>query len=144
LLKADVEALVNTVNCVGVMGKGIALEFKQTFPRNFEVYQKACKTGEVKPGSMFVFKTGSIFKPQYIINFPTKRHWRDNSKIDNIKTGLVALIREISQLNIQSVAVPPLGCGLGGLNWSIVRPMIEKAFEDLPDVQVLLYEPEGS
>ena len=142
LLKADAEALVNTVNCIGVMGKGIALQFKQAFPNNFDAYQKACKTGEVKPGAMFVFKTGSMFIPKYIINFPTKRHWRDNSKADDIETGLDALVQEIKQLNIQSIAMPPLGCGLGGLNWNIVRPMIEKAFEVLPEVRVLLYAPE--
>ena len=144
LLKADAEALVNTVNCVGYMGKGIALQFKQAFPENFEVYQKACHTGDVKPGSMFIFKTGSMFNPKYIINFPTKRHWRGDSKIDDIKAGLVALVQEIKQLNIQSVAVPPLGCGLGGLNWNLVRPMIEKAFEALPEVQVFLFAPEGA
>lgn len=144
LLEADAEALVNTVNCDGFMGKGIALQFKQAFPENFKAYEKACRAGEVRPGTMFIFPTGSLVNPRYIINFPTKRHWRGKSRLEDIDSGLQALIAEIRQLGIQEVAVPPLGCGFGGLDWPKVRPMIERAFEALPNVSVHLYEPAGA
>lgn len=144
LLEADAEALVNTVNCVGCMGKGIALQFKKAFPANFSAYQKACRKKEVRPGRMLVFATGSMLNPKYVINFPTKRHWRGNSRIADIEAGLPALIAEIKKHNIKSVAVPPLGCGLGGLRWADVRPLIEQAFREVPDVAVLLFEPAGA
>jgi O-acetyl-ADP-ribose deacetylase (regulator of RNase III) len=144
LLTADAEALVNTVNCVGFMGKGIALQFKQAFPWNNKLYEAACRAGEVEPGKMLIYDNGGLRKPHYIINFPTKRHWRGNSQISDIEIGLDALTAEVRRLNIRSVAVPPLGCGLGGLDWGEVRPMIEKAFSELPDVCVLLYEPKGA
>ncbi len=144
LLVADAEALVNTVNCVGYMGKGIALQFKQAFPVNFKAYEKACRTHEVKPGRMFIFETGSMVNPRYIINFPTKRHWRGKSRIEDIESGLTALIADVKRLGIHSIAVPPLGSGLGGLDWNLVRPMIERAFADLPDVRVLLFSPQGA
>jgi O-acetyl-ADP-ribose deacetylase (regulator of RNase III) len=144
ILQADTEALVNTVNCVGYMGKGIALQFKQAYPENFRAYEKACRAKAVQPGRMFVFETGRIMPPQYIINFPTKRHWRDKSRIEDIKSGLVALTEEVQCLGLHSIAVPPLGCGNGGLNWSEVRPLIESAFASLPDVRVLLYAPHGA
>ena len=95
LLKADAEALVNTVNCVGIMGRGIALQFKNAFPANFKAYAVACRRGEVQPGRMFVFETGTFTNPRYIINFPTKRHWRGKSRLEDIETGLTALAREI-------------------------------------------------
>ena len=144
LLEAKAEALVNTVNCVGHMGKGIALQFKKAFPENSKKYERACRAKEVRPGRMFVFETGSIFSPKYIINFPTKRHWRGKSRLEDIEAGLQALVEVVKKLGISSVAVPPLGCGLGGLDWSVVRPMIEKAFASLPMVQVLLFEPRGA
>ena len=144
LLKANAEALVNTVNCVGVMGKGIALQFKQAYPDNFRQYAKACRAIEVMPGQMFVVSTGNLFNPRYIINFPTKRHWKGKSKIEDIQAGLTALIQEIKQLGITSIAIPPLGCGNGGLSWKTVKPLIESAFLELPNVQVLLYEPQGT
>ena len=144
IIEAEAEALVNTVNCVGYMGKGIALQFKKAFPENFRAYEKACRAKEVRPGKMFVFDTGSLVNPRYIINFPTKGHWRGKSRQEEIEAGLAALIREIRKRNIRSTAVPPLGCGLGGLDWSVVRPMIEKAFSELPDVQILLFEPLGA
>lgn len=144
LLKADAEALVNTVNCVGFMGKGIALQFKQAFPTNNKYYEAACRAGEVEPGKMLTYDNGRIRKPYYIINFPTKRHWRGNSRLEDIEIGLKALILEVKQLNIRSIAVPPLGCGLGGLDWNVVQPMIRKAFAETPDVSVLLFEPEGT
>ena len=107
LLQAEAEALVNTVNCVGYMGKGIALQFKQAFPENFKAYERACRTKAVRPGRMFVFETGSMINPKYIINFPTKRHWRGKSRIEDIKAGIKALIEEVSNRNIQTIAVPP-------------------------------------
>jgi O-acetyl-ADP-ribose deacetylase (regulator of RNase III) len=143
ILKEDMEALVNTVNCVGYMGKGIALQFKKAYPANFEAYHKACSAKEVKPGRMYVFETGSILNPKYIINFPTKRHWRGQSRLEDIEAGLKALIKEVRERGIQSIALPPLGCGLGGLDWKVVRPVIKKAFQELPNVQVLLFEPVG-
>jgi O-acetyl-ADP-ribose deacetylase (regulator of RNase III) len=141
LLNADVEALVNTVNCVGYMGKGIALQFKKAFPQNFEAYQRACKKKEVRPGKMFVFETDSMVTPKYIINFPTKRHWRGKSHMEDIESGLKALIKEVKRLNLTSIALPPLGCGLGGLKWNVVRPMIEQAFAEFPDIRVMLFAP---
>ncbi len=144
ILRADAEALVNTVNCRGYMGKGIALQFKKAFPGNFKAYERACREREMRPGKMFVFETGTMLNPKYIINFPTKRHWRGRSRLDDIKSGLTALVDEIRKLKVSSVAIPPLGCGLGGLNWDVVRPLIEKAFSSLTEVRVLLFEPLGA
>lgn len=141
LLDAEADALVNTVNCVGVMGKGLALQFKQAFPENFRVYERACRAGEVRPGHMLTVSTGKLSGPKYIVNFPTKRHWKGSSRIEDIDAGLHALAQEIHRLGIKSVAVPPLGCGNGGLCWEDVRPRIEAALEQLPEVRVLLYGP---
>jgi O-acetyl-ADP-ribose deacetylase (regulator of RNase III) len=142
LLEADAEALVNTVNTVGVMGKGIALQFRQAFPDNYNFYRKACEHKEVQPGKMLVF--ARLTNPRYIINFPTKRHWKGKTKIEDVQDGLRDLIEVVKNREIQSIAVPPLGCGFGGLRWEDVRPMIEKAFADLPNVKVLLYAPDGA
>ena len=144
LLEADVEALVNSVNTVGIMGKGVALQFRQAFPENFRAYQRACKRNEVQPGKMLVVTTGSLSNPRHIINFPTKRHWRQKSRIGDISLGLTDLIAVVKDLSIQSIALPPLGCGNGGLEWPEVRPLIEKAFRSLAEVEVLLYEPVGA
>lgn len=144
LLNAEVDALVNTVNCDGYMGKGIALQFKQAFPANFKAYEAACKQGEMVPGRMFIHDNGGLVNPRWIINFPTKRHWRNKSRIEDIVSGLSALVADVQRLGIRSIAVPPLGCGLGGLNWADVRPMIEQAFAPLTDVAVHLYEPNGA
>lgn len=144
ILQADAEALVNTVNCVGVMGRGIALQFKKSFPENFKAYAVACKQEEVQPGSLFVFETGQPTHPRYIINFPTKRHWRSASRMQDIDLGLAALVEAIIQYDIQSIAIPPLGSGLGGLNWLEVKPRIEKALQPYTDVRVLIYEPLGA
>lgn len=144
LLEADAEALVNTVNCVGHMGKGIALQFKQAYPENFYAYQRAVKDGRVRPGAMFVFETGRYLNPKFIINFPTKRHWRGNSRIEDIESGLVALVEEIKSRGISSIAVPPLGCGNGGLDWNVVEPMIRQALAPLTGVEILLYSPSGA
>lgn len=144
LLEAEVEALVNTVNCVGVMGKGIALQFKQAFPTNFQVYQKACKSNSVRPGEMLIVPTDSLGDPKYIINFPTKRHWKGRSRIEDIEAGLISLAEDIKALEIKSIAVPPLGCGNGGLDWSEVAPLIVQALGCLPNVEVRLFEPDGT
>ncbi|HSN97014.1 MAG TPA: macro domain-containing protein [Candidatus Nanopelagicales bacterium] len=144
ILRADAEALVNTINCVGIMGRGIALQFKRAFPANFAAYAAACKRAEVQPGRMLIVETGQLTNPRYIVNFPTKRHWKGKSRIEDIDAGLAALIADVKRLQIKSIAVPPLGCGLGGLDWADVRPRIERAFASLPDVRVLVYEPSGA
>lgn len=141
-MEAPVEALVNTVNTAGVMGRGIALQFKQAHPAMFRVYEAACKAGEVRLGKMFVFDLGGLNGgPHWIINFPTKGHWRADSRIEDIESGLQNLVATIRRLGIRSIAIPPLGCGNGGLNWNDVRPRIEAAFAAVPDVRVLLYPP---
>ena len=144
LLKANVEALVNTVNTAGVMGKGIALQFKQAFPANFAAYAKAAKHKEIIPGKVFVFETGSFDNPHYILNFPTKRHWRSKARLQDIETGLQDLVRVIREKNIRSVAIPPLGSGFGGLDWNEVRPLILAAMEQVPDVDVWVYPPQDT
>ena len=140
----DVDAVVNVVNCVGVMGKGIALQFKNKWPDNFTAYAEACRAGEVRPGRMFIFDAGGLVKPNFIVNFPTKDHWRGASKIEFIRDGLADLVKQVRRLGIRSIAIPPLGCGNGGLDWAEVRPLIEGAFEPLPDVEVRLFEPNGA
>jgi O-acetyl-ADP-ribose deacetylase (regulator of RNase III) len=139
LFLADVDALVNPVNTVGVMGAGLAYQFKQRFFDNFAAYQAACYKGELKSGRMFVTATGR--KPQWIINFPTKRHWRDQSRIEDIQSGLEDLVRVIHENSIRSVAIPPLGCGLGGLNWADVEPLILAAALQVPGTSVWVYAP---
>jgi O-acetyl-ADP-ribose deacetylase (regulator of RNase III) len=141
LLEAKVEALVNTVNTVGVMGKGVALMFKEAFPENFKEYEAACKRKEVQVGHMFVTERQSFIGPKWIINFPTKQHWRGDSKLEWIEAGLEDLKRVIVERNIRSIAIPPLGSGNGGLDWNNVRPKIEAALSSLPNVQVIVYEP---
>ena len=142
ILAEDAEALVNTVNCVGVMGRGVALQFKKAFPENFRAYAKACQRGEVKLGAMFVFQTGTLTNPRTIINFPTKRHWRGNSRIEAIDAGLKDLGHVIREHGIRSIALPPLGCGLGGLDWGIVRPRIEEALASFNNLDVVVFEPQ--
>jgi O-acetyl-ADP-ribose deacetylase (regulator of RNase III) len=141
ILAADVEALVNTVNCVGIMGRGVALQFKNAFPENFKAYAAACARDEVQPGRMFVFETGTMTNPKYVINFPTKRHWRGKSRMEDIEAGLKALVSEIETRRIHSIAIPPLGSGLGGLEWQEVRSRIEAALRDLDNVQIIVFEP---
>jgi O-acetyl-ADP-ribose deacetylase (regulator of RNase III) len=144
ILKCEAEALVNTVNCAGVMGRGIALQFKRAFPANFEAYALACRQDEVQPGRMFAFETGFLGNPRYIINFPTKRHWRAKSRLEDIEAGLVALVDVIHDRNIRSIAIPPLGSGLGGLEWTTVKDRIEQALGRLAGVDVIVFEPKGA
>ena len=143
LLDADVEALVNTVNTVGVMGKGVALQFKRAFPENFDIYREACKSEEFSVGQVLTVKLQRLGNPQYIINLPTKKHWKGKSQLDYIDTGLQALREEIRRLGIKSIAVPPLGCGLGGLRWPAVRGLIEDALGELQEIEILVFEPAG-
>ncbi len=142
IINARVEALVNPVNCVGVMGRGLALQFKKAFPGNFAPYKAACERGELAPGRVLTWDRG-VPEPRYIVNFPTKIHWRDLSRIEYIEAGLEALIAEVKRLGIRSIAIPPLGCGLGGVPWAEVRTCIESTFSGLPRVQVILYPPEA-
>lgn len=144
LKQTDVDAIVNTVNCVGVMGKGIALQFRNKWPENARAYEAACKAGDVRPGKMFVFDTGGLVKPHFIVNFPTKNHWRGKSHIEFIQQGLVDLVNQVRRLRIRSIAIPPLGCGNGGLAWREVRPLIEEAFAHELNVDVRLFEPAGA
>ncbi|MSQ22479.1 MAG: Appr-1-p processing protein [Dehalococcoidia bacterium] len=144
ILAADAEALVNTVNCVGIMGRGIALQFRNTFPDNFRAYQVACKQGEVQPGRMFLFDTKQLTNPRYIINFPTKRHWRGKSRLADIKARLPALVAEIKRLRIRSIAIPPLASGLGGLDWNDIRPLIVQALAGVQNLKAIVFEPLGA
>ncbi len=144
LLQENTDAIVNTVNCVGVMGKGIALQFKQRWPRNFKAYEAACKRREVSIGKMFVFDLGHWERPRFIINFPTKTHWRSDSKLHYIELGLADLINQVKLLKIESIALPPLGCGNGGLDWDDVRKLIVSSFAAVPSVQVSAFEPMGA
>ena len=141
ILLEKAEALVNTVNCVGIMGRGLALQFKENFPENFEAYAEHCKRGGMQPGRVFVFERDKITLPRYIINFPTKRHWRGQSRMDDIESGLASLKGEIRSRGIRSVAIPPLGCGLGGLNWSDVRACVETVLAELDGVEITVFEP---
>ncbi len=145
LLTAPVEALVNTVNAVGIMGRGIALQFKQAYPVMFREYERRCKAGEVRLGKMQVFDLGGLAGgPRWIINFPTKGHWRADSHLADIEAGLKDLVATIRRLHIRSIAIPPLGCGNGGLDWNEVRPVIEAALAKVPDVEALVYAPGGA
>lgn len=144
ILQADAEAIVNTVNCVGVMGRGIALQFKNAYPQNYKQYKNACDLGKVQPGKMLVYETGTLTNPKYIINFPTKRHWKGKSRIEDIDSGLLALVEEIKKRKITSIAIPPLGSGLGGLPWNSVRPRIEKSLVGLKNFEAKIFEPTNS
>lgn len=140
ILREDVEAIVNTVNCVGIMGRGLALQFKNKFPQNFKEYQLACTNKEVQLGKMFVHQTGQLINPKYIINFPTKGHWKQNSKIEDISNGLDDLITIIEKYSIKSIAIPPLGSGLGGLDWNQVKKLIEEKLKNI-NCTIILFEP---
>lgn len=144
LLNEESDAIVNTVNCVGVMGKGIALQFKQRWPKNFKDYEAASKRKEIRPGKVFIHDLGEWEKPRYIVNFPTKVHWRGNSRLEYVEAGLRDLIKQATRLGIKSISLPPLGCGNGGLDWGDVRELVFAAFEDHPAISVNLFEPKGA
>jgi len=144
ILKASAEALVNTVNCVGIMGRGIALQFRKAFPECFKQYKALCDRKGLHPGTLQVCDLNRFENPRLVINFPTKRHWKGKSKLEDIEAGLKALVELVRARHIHSIAVPPLGCGLGGLDWEEVRPRIEQAFADLAEVRVLVFEPKGA
>lgn len=143
IFKANVEALVNPVNCVGVMGRGLAKIFKREYPTNFDLYQKACDWGEVVPGKMFVTYREGVMLPRFIINFPTKRDWREPSRIEDIRAGMRALRILIREQHIKSIALPALGCGLGGLAWEEVQPIMLAFLSYLPHVEILVFEPDS-
>jgi len=145
LLEAEVEALVNTVNCVGVMGKGIALQFRQAWPDDyFKDYKHACEKGGVAPGKVHVWDAQRLVNPRFIVNFPTKRHWKGKSKIEDIESGLESLKQAIQEYKIRSIAIPPLGCGNGGLGWPVVKGLIEAHLSELKDVEIRIFEPAGA
>lgn len=139
LFESQAEALVNAVNCVGVMGKGIALQFKQRFPENFRAYEEACIFREVQIGEMFVTQPTDPSLPLWIINFPTKKHWSNPSKLEWIESGLKDLRRFLIENKVQSVAIPALGAGLGGLDWPDVRRLIERELAGL-ETEIMVYE----
>jgi O-acetyl-ADP-ribose deacetylase (regulator of RNase III) len=141
LLDAPSEALVNTVNEVGVMGKGIALQFREAFPESSREYERAAKAREIHVGRVMVTSGQSLLGPKWIIHFPTKKHWRHPSRLEWIREGLKDLVRVIQARGIHSVALPPLGCGNGGLEWQHVRREIEAAFASVPDVDVTVFVP---
>lgn len=142
IFDTKVEALVNPVNTVGVMGKGLALEFKKRFPINYSYYRFDCDNNRMEIGKMLIYSGSDLVAPlKYIINFPTKNHWRNNSKVEYINSGLTDLVKMINFTEIKSIAIPPLGCGNGGLDWLVVKPLIESYLGMLPGVDVLLYDP---
>lgn len=141
LLAAPTHALINTVNTVGVMGKGIALQFKDAFPYNFKEYARACKTKWLQPGRLLIVKENTIHGERVIINFPTKTEWYQKSQYEYIESGLKALSEELSKGEIRSIAIPPLGCGNGGLHWYVVKPMIEKYLSTFTNIDIIIYEP---
>jgi O-acetyl-ADP-ribose deacetylase (regulator of RNase III) len=139
LFQSDCVAFVNTVNCVGAMGKGIALEFKKRFPEMFEDYKIACSAGRVQTGKIHVVQR--LFHPRWILNFPTKNHWRNPSKLEWVRTGLWDLFWAIKEEGIESIAIPPLGCGNGGLNWQEVKPLIAEILGPLKNIRIDVFEP---
>ncbi len=142
LMNSEAEALVNTVNTVGVMGKGIALQFKEEFPHNFTIYANACRSGEFVPGTLLITKEkNSAGEEKTIINFPTKKHWKNHSKYEYIKDGLAELTKVINEYKIASIAIPPLGCGNGGLKWDVVKKMMEDTLGNI-DIDICIYEPD--
>lgn len=145
ILKANCQALVNPVNCVGVMGKGLALQFKKKYPKMFKSYIKVCNNGGFRPGDIYVYDTELLVTPQFIFNFATKNHWNSKSKIEYIEKGLESVRDEILWHNIATIALPALGCGEGGLKWEDVKRKIDYWLNDLEleeqKVEVFVYLP---
>lgn len=142
IFESGAEALVNPVNCVGVMGAGLARQFKERFPANYRLYARECRSGRMVPGVVLPTWTGIDRGPRWIINVPTKEDFRRPSRLGWVQDGLLDLARVVESKEIASVAIPMLGCGLGGLDWSDVRPLVVDAFRGLPDVDVMVYGPE--
>ena len=145
MFSEQTDAIVNTVNCVGVMGKGVALEFKRRWPENFKEYKKQCERKELIPGKVSIFDTGDMFatsNPRYLINFPTKQHWRSKSKISYIEDGLDSFVKQLRDYKIKSVTLPPLGCGNGGLAWEDVRALLVEKLSSIEDIDFVVYAPE--
>lgn len=138
IFDSSAQALVNPINCVGVMGKGLALQFKQKYPEMFEAYKEACRKKWIKIGNLFLFTE----KDKLIIGFPTKKHWKDKSELKYIEIGLIKLVELIKERNIKSIAIPALGCGLGQLKWDDVRDLMIKYLEPLNDVEIFVYLPQ--
>ncbi|AFM03947.1 putative phosphatase, C-terminal domain of histone macro H2A1 like protein [Bernardetia litoralis DSM 6794] len=141
ILESTTEVIINPVNIVGVMGKGLALAFKKHFPHNYKVYKEACKNKTIDIGKLLLVDEFDLEKKQFIINFPTKKHWRNPSKIEYIEEGLKDLVRIIETQKFESMAIPALGCGLGGLEWEDVKLVLEKYLRDLEDIEILIFEP---
>lgn len=144
IIKEEAEALVNTVNCVGIMGKGVALQFKTAYPSNYTFYKKECDFGHVKIGKVLVYETNTLINPKLIINFPTKIHWKEKSSIEFIEKGLHDLAKVITSYSIRSIAIPPLGCGNGGLDWAKVKPLILEYLSNIKDLNLIIFEPNSN
>ena len=136
IFNSSAQVLTNAVNCVGVMGKGVALEFKKRYPSMFEDYKKRCELNQIKPGHLYLWENDKV----QILNFPTKRHWQDQSLLSDIEDGLKFLANNYIDLGIDSLAMPAIGCGLGGLDWNQVKPLIDKYLGYIPDLEVYVYE----
>lgn len=144
LFQERAEAVVNTVNCVGVMGKGVALEFKKRWPENFRAYKRLCDQGGLRPGKMFIFENADMFDPcgrRFLVNFPTKDHWREGSRLEFIEDGVDDLVLQIHRLTIRSIVMPPLGCGNGGLEWKTVKAILSRKLGFLEGVDIAVFEP---
>lgn len=141
ILESNTEVIINPVNTVGVMGKGLALQFKQKFPTNYKIYKEACKNQTIDIGKLLLVDESNLERKKFIINFPTKKHWRNSSKIEYIEEGLKDLVRIIETQSFESMAIPALGCGLGGLEWESVKLLIEKQLGNLEEIEIIIYEP---
>ena len=141
LFRSTAEVWVNPVNLMGVSGAGLALKFKQRFPYNFQAYQHACAAGMLQTGTVLVFPTSLPSYPKYIVNFPSKRHWKQRSRFEDVELSTQHLVKEVQKLRVESLAMPAVGCGLGGLNWGTVQPMLEKHLGVLQDMSVEIYLP---
>jgi len=142
MFQSNADFLVNTVNCEGVMGKGVALEFKKKFPEMFKEYLTMCKSGEITPGKLTVH--GGMFDSKKVINFPTKKHWRSPTLVRDIESGLDFFLENYKKWGIEKVAFPPLGCGNGGLTWEVVGPLMYQKLKDIEDIDIEIYAPFGT
>ena len=144
ILHDQADAIINTVNTVGVMGKGLALQFKKAFPDNYKAYKKACDSKSLMTGQVLPVSLNSLSAPYYIINFPTKAHWKANSKLEYIEQGLESLKVEVKRLKLKSIAIPALGSGLGGLQWQDVNQLIQTSLAELPEIEWRVYAPQSA